>query len=46
MTWQDSTRKMCKNAAFTATKLAIAAFIVPYVFALNQEMLLVWDLLS
>ncbi len=29
------------KTAFTATKLAIAAFIVPYVFALNPAMLLI-----
>ena len=29
------------KTAFTATKLAIGAFIVPYVFALNPAMLLV-----
>ena len=37
------------KTAFTATKLAIAAFIVPYIFALNPAMLLVdttvWEII-
>ncbi len=31
------------KTALTATKLAIAAFIVPYIFALNPEMLFIGD---
>ena len=38
------------KTAFTATKLAIAAFIVPYIFALNPSLLLidttVWEVIS
>ena len=37
------------KTAFTATKLAIGAFIIPYIFALNPAMLLIdttiWDVL-
>ena len=38
------------KTAFTATKLAIAAFIVPYIFALNPALLLIdttaWEVIS